>query len=103
MRKAVPDRVIRECGVVLFPCEALLLCSCQDLPILDQGCSRIMIEGRNAENLHVAISCANVRASKQGVDERSDCRPLDKYQQAPENSHDDQYRNQPVLLARPQI
>ena len=50
--QAVTDGINREAGVVFLPREPFFLCRREDLPVLKDAGSAVMIKGGNAKDLH---------------------------------------------------
>jgi hypothetical protein len=95
--EAVLHGVLREARIVLLAREALLLRGADEMAVLDQRGGAVMIESRDAEHAHEGCSSF----LEQRVDERRDGRTLGQHDQAAEDHHHDQDRQQPELLALP--
>src|SRR5580704_12053311 len=93
--QAVLHSVLREARIVLLAGEALLLRGADEMAVLDQRRRAVMVESRDPEYAHGTAALL----LEQRVDERRDGRALGQHDQAAEDHHHDQDRQQPELLA----
>src|ERR1700730_11639986 len=84
--------------VLLFAGKPLFLRRSNDMTVLDQRRSTVVIKGRDPENAHPATPFS----SKQRVDERRDRRALGCYQQRTEQRHSYHNRGEPKFLTNAQ-
>src|SRR2546425_5416987 len=99
--QAVADRVGGKPGIVLLAREAFLLRRSNDLAVLDQCRSAVMVKRGNPENAQVPA------LSEQRVYERRNGRALRQHDQHTQKGHHYEDRPQPVFLSaaheRPQL
>jgi hypothetical protein len=93
--EAVLHRLLGEGRVVLLAREALFLRRAHQLAVLDQRRGTVMIESRDPEHAHGE----GLVLLEERVDERRDGRALGQHDQATEDHHHDEDRQQPELLA----
>ena len=100
--EAVFHGMVREIGVMFPPRETLLLRRGNDRAIGQQRRGTVVIEGGNAKDMGHSRNLDPVPqtgGSKNRVDEGCDGGALGENQQAAEQDHDDQNRQQPEFLS----